>query len=123
MFCVAFQSFTSSKQVSINEHSSKVGDGSGPVCQEEEGEEDDEEALWGSMQTVTEPAKKVRKRGPLSTNKGMTAEPSTGLARRVDTNDTSVYNRHAILVYAGEDALVEKLDRPKQKHKKLSKNV
>lgn len=91
MFCAAFQSFTSSKQVehttSINEHTSKVGGGSGPVCQEEEGEEDDEEALWGSMQTVTEPAKKVRKRAPQSTNMGMTAaEHPTVLARGVDSS-------------------------------------
>ena len=40
---------------------------SGPNCEEEE----EEDALWGRMQTVTEqPAKKVKKRAHLSANNG-----------------------------------------------------
>lgn len=71
--CMACQTISSSEQVGNEGQTSKSRKHeSGPICLEEE-----EDALWGSMQTVMEPAKKVRKRAHLPANKGMSAEHPT----------------------------------------------
>lgn len=69
---MACQSISSSEQVSNEGQTSKSRKHeSGPICLKEEEEED---ALWGSMQTIMEPAKKVGKRADLPTGNGMRAE-------------------------------------------------
>lgn len=64
------QNLSSSEQVSIEEHTSKDSAYGVPACQEE----DEDDTLWRSMQTVMEPAKRVRKRGHLKANEGRNTE-------------------------------------------------
>lgn len=71
---MAYQSISSSEQVSNEGQTSKSRKHeSGPNCVEEE----EEDALWGSMQTIMEPAKKVGKRAHLPAGNGMRAEHPT----------------------------------------------